>query len=60
MDLRKIDLRTKSRGVEASSEAATTELSDAQLSSVCGGKASPLLTKACARGTHFPDVIITF
>jgi type VI protein secretion system component Hcp len=59
MDLRKIDLRTKSRGVEASSEAATTELSEAQLSSVCGGKASPLLAKACARGTHFREVTIT-
>ena len=56
MDLRKIDLRTKSRGVEASSEAATTELSEAQLSSVCGGKASPLLTKACARAPTFPTL----
>ena len=61
MDLRKIDLRTISRDVGASSEAATTELSEAQLSSVCGGKgkASPVLMKACATGQHFREATIT-
>jgi type VI protein secretion system component Hcp len=61
MDLRKIDLRTKSRGVGATSEAVTTELSEAQMSSVCGGKgkASPVLMKACATGVHLREVTIT-
>ena len=55
MDLCKIDLRTKAHGGGASSE-----LSEEQLSSVCGGKgkASPVLMKACATGTHFPEVSI--
>jgi bacteriocin-like protein len=61
MDLRKIDLRTKAQGVGASSEAVTTELSEEQLSSVSGGKgkASAVLMKACATGTHLREATIT-
>src|SRR3954454_9391177 len=45
MDLRQIGFRTKSRDIEAASEAVTAELSEEQLSSVSGGKgkASPVL-----------------
>jgi len=61
MNLRKIDLRTKAHSVGASSEAVTTELSEEQLSSVSGGKgkASPVLMKACATGTHIREATIT-
>jgi hypothetical protein len=56
MNLREIDLRTKTHGVGASSE-----LSEEQLSSVCGGKgkASPVLMQACATGTHIREATIT-
>jgi bacteriocin-like protein len=61
MDLHKIDLRTEAHSVGASSEAVTTELSEEQLSSVSGGKgkASPVLMKACATGTHIREATIT-
>ena len=61
MDLRNIDLRNKAHSVGASSEAATMELSNEQLSSVSGGKgkASAVLMKACARGEHLREATIT-
>ncbi len=61
MDLCKIDLRTNAQGAGASSEAVTMELSEEQLSSVCGGKgkASPVLMQACATGTHIREATIT-
>jgi bacteriocin-like protein len=61
MDLRNINLRNKAHSVQASSEAATIELSNEQLSSVSGGKgkASPTLMKACARGEHLSQAKIT-
>lgn len=63
MDLRKIDLRTKAQHVGTRFEAATTELSEEQLSSACGGKgqakASAVLMSACATGVHLREATIT-
>lgn len=61
MNLRQIGLRTKARDIAASPEAMTTELGEAELSSVSGGKgkASPVLMKACATGQHIREATIT-
>lgn len=63
MDLRKIDLRTAPEHIGTPFEAATIELSEEQLSSVCGGKghakASAVLMSACATGVHLREATIT-
>lgn len=61
MDPRNTDLRNLARHFGASSQAATLELSDEQLSSVSGGKgkASPVLMKSCAKGVHLREATIT-
>jgi bacteriocin-like protein len=56
MDLRNVALQTKAQSVV---NTAATELSDEQLSSVSGGKAAPLLMKACATGVHIREATIT-
>jgi hypothetical protein len=63
MDLRKIDLRTEAQHLGTQFEAPTTELSEEQLSSVCGGKghakATAVLMSACATGVHLREATIT-
>jgi hypothetical protein len=55
MDPKKIDLRSNTRRIEAE----TTELSEAELSGVSGGKPSSVLMQACATGKHFATVKLT-
>jgi len=58
MDANNIDLRSKAHRTDRSREA-VTELSEAELSRVSGGKPKAVLALHCATGKHFASVIIT-
>ena len=58
MDTNNIELRNKAHRTDSARQA-VMELSEAELSTVSGGKAKAVLASHCATGKHFPSVIIT-